>query len=197
MMNLELTTRWFVDFSHTCLQGQTRHVSLIEYKDFCVLISALPSIAIPAIYQQYGEIWSISPYLVRMWENTDQKNSVFGHFSSSASFSYVLDFTLLSTISSRKQSSGWVFYSMISNRSLYNWCISEKTKIYELMCAYQGVRNVRFLENLACFVFLLPPFWDSPFCLLPTVSSKGFFIMVLCHLCLIVEGPGVPVIRGS
>ena len=30
-------------------------------------------------------------------------------------------------------------------------------------CAYQGVRNVRFLENLACFVFLKQPFWDSPF----------------------------------
>ena len=29
--------------------------------------------------------------------------------------------------------------------------------------AYQGLRNVRFSENLACFVFLLPPFWDSPF----------------------------------
>ena len=23
-----------------------------------------------------------------------------------------------------------------------------------------------FLENLACFVFLLPPFWDSRFCLI-------------------------------
>ena len=29
--------------------------------------------------------------------------------------------------------------------------------------AYQGVRNVRFSENLAGFVFQLPPFWDSPF----------------------------------
>ena len=28
----------------------------------------------------------------------------------------------------------------------------------------QGVRNVCFLEKLACFVFLLPSFWDSPFC---------------------------------
>ena len=28
-------------------------------------------------------------------------------------------------------------------------------------------RNVRFLENLTCFVFLLKhPFWDSPFCLI-------------------------------
>ena len=32
-------------------------------------------------------------------------------------------------------------------------------------CAYQRV-NVHFLENLPCFVFLLPPFWDSSFCLI-------------------------------
>ena len=31
---------------------------------------------------------------------------------------------------------------------------------------YQGVRNVRFTENLPRFVFLKHPFWDSPFCLL-------------------------------
>ena len=31
------------------------------------------------------------------------------------------------------------------------------------MCAYQGVRNVCFSENLACFVFVKHPFWDSPF----------------------------------
>ena len=28
---------------------------------------------------------------------------------------------------------------------------------------HQGVKNVRFSENVACFVFLLPPFWDSTF----------------------------------
>ena len=33
-------------------------------------------------------------------------------------------------------------------------------------CTYQGVRNVRFSENLACFDFLLPLFWDSLFCLI-------------------------------
>ena len=32
-------------------------------------------------------------------------------------------------------------------------------------CA-QGVRNVRFSENLAYFVFFKHPFWDSPFCLI-------------------------------
>ena len=31
------------------------------------------------------------------------------------------------------------------------------------VCAYQGVRTVRFSENLACFVSLKHPFWDSPF----------------------------------
>ena len=33
-------------------------------------------------------------------------------------------------------------------------------------CTYQWVRNVRFLEHLACFVFLKRPFWGSPFCLI-------------------------------
>ena len=41
-----------------------------------------------------------------------------------------------------------------------------KTKIYFSRirirtCACQGVRNVSFSENLACFVFLEHPFWDS------------------------------------
>ena len=34
---------------------------------------------------------------------------------------------------------------------------------YARKCAYQGVTNVRFSEDLACFVFLLPPFGDLPF----------------------------------
>ena len=33
-------------------------------------------------------------------------------------------------------------------------------------CAYPGVRNVRFSENLACFDFFKHPFWDSHFCLI-------------------------------
>ena len=33
-------------------------------------------------------------------------------------------------------------------------------------CTYQGVRNVRFSENLVCFVFLEHLFWDLPFCLI-------------------------------
>ena len=32
------------------------------------------------IWTEYGEIWSISPYSVRMRENTDQKNSEYERF---------------------------------------------------------------------------------------------------------------------
>ena len=39
-------------------------------------------------------------------------------------------------------------------------------------CAYEGVRNVRFLENLSCFIFLKHPFWDSPFCLITDEVMK-------------------------
>ena len=33
------------------------------------------------ILTEYGETRSISPYSVQIWENTDQKNSEYGHFS--------------------------------------------------------------------------------------------------------------------
>ena len=40
-------------------------------------------------------------------------------------------------------------------------------------CAYQGVRNNRFSENLTCFVFLKHPFWDSPFFLITGEYNTG------------------------
>ena len=52
-------------------------------------------------------------------------------------------------------------------------------------CAYQGVRNVRFSENLACFVFLFPLSWDSRFCLITDEicffnnKSQNFFLNIL------------------
>ena len=41
-----------------------------------------------------------------------------------------------------------------------------RNNIMKQSCACQGVRYVRFSENLACIVFLKHPFWDSPFCLI-------------------------------
>ena len=32
------------------------------------------------IWTEYGDLLYISPYSVQMWENKDQKNSVFGQF---------------------------------------------------------------------------------------------------------------------
>ena len=43
---------------------------------------------------------------------------------------------------------------------------SEKRIFLAPWYAHVRVRNIRFLENLACFVFLKHPFWDSPFCLI-------------------------------
>ena len=48
-------------------------------------------------------------------------------------------------------------------------------------CAYQGVKNVRFSENLRCLVFLEHPFWDSPFCLITDgISMEKIYNITWC-----------------
>ena len=50
-------------------------------------------------------------------------------------------------------------------------------------CAYQGVRNVCFSENLLCFVFLKHSFRDPPFSLITDeVSFYNVFSTCLCSL---------------
>ena len=53
-------------------------------------------------------------------------------------------------------------------------------------CAYmhQGVRNVRFSENLACFVFLKNPFWYSPFCLIAAkfFTAKSYYFRKVLYV---------------
>ena len=44
--------------------------------------------AFSRIWTEYREIWRISLYWVRMWENMDQNNSEYGHFSRSVSHCY-------------------------------------------------------------------------------------------------------------
>ena len=48
-------------------------------------------------------------------------------------------------------------------------------------CPYQGIRNVRFSENLTCFVFLRHPFSDSPFHLITDERKKAVSIIFLSH----------------
>ena len=52
------------------------------------------------------------------------------------------------------------------------------TLIRTRTCAYQGVRNVRFLENMACFAFLKQQFWDSIFYL---ITDEFFFLSKLSN----------------
>ena len=47
-----------------------------QYPDFFL-------VCISPIWAKYGEIRNISPYLVQMRENMDQKNSEYGHFTRS------------------------------------------------------------------------------------------------------------------
>ena len=54
-------------------------------------------------------------------------------------------------------------------------------------CVYQGVKNVCFSENLACFVFLKHPFWDLPFWLITNnliwrINSTNSFLIKLAKL---------------
>ena len=55
------------------------------------------------------------------------------------------------------------------------------------ICAYQGVRNVRFLENLAYFVFLKYPFWNSPFCLIANNCTQGFKVSMKCKPVILIK----------
>ena len=69
----------------------------------------------------------------------------------------------------RYKAKGWISKRVFQENKARQ--IFPKTKIsYPLIstrtCAYQRVRNVRYSENLACFVFLKHPFWVSPFCLI-------------------------------
>ena len=56
--------------------------------------------------------------------------------------------------------------------------------------AYQGVRNFGFSENLACFVFLEDPFWDSPFYFITDDFNQ-------CHSELILMWPLHPLLMSS
>ena len=49
-------------------------------------------------------------------------------------------------------------------------------------CAYQRVRNVRFSQNLACFVFLKHPIIDSPFCHITDKIAVFYTAKVMSNL---------------
>ena len=72
---------------------------------------------------------------------------------------------------------------MFGKTNIFNHLIRTRT------CAYQGVRNVHFSENLASLVFLKHLFWNSAFCLinddLPVscICSKNYLESPLKRAC--------------
>ena len=68
-----------------------------------------------------------------------------------------------------------ISYLPIRTRQIFRKTNISYPLISTRTCAYQGVRNVCFSENLTCFVFLKHPFWDSHFCLI----NDEFFDAVL------------------
>ena len=71
--------------------------------------------------------------------------------------------------------------------------IFRKTNIYPLIRTrtYQGVRNVRFSENLACFVFLNTRFKIQPFALLPANSKLLFYLSCRYLWCWLLDHRGM------
>ena len=89
----------------------------------------------------------------------------------------------------RNEAKGWISKRVLqehkARQTVPNTNISSPL-IRTRTCAYQGVRNVRFSGNWACFVFLKYSFWDSPFCLITDellhVIFRNFDILrVLAH----------------
>ena len=83
----------------------------------------------------------------------------------------------------------WETLQKIANSSItrqkgqsQNGCFKKtkhaKTNIFypdmQTYVAYQGIKNVRFSENLTRFVFFKHPFWDSIFCLTTDKLTKFY-----------------------
>ena len=78
------------------------------------------------IRTEYGEIRSISPYLVQMRENADQNNSEYGNFSRSDNNTSFMSKELRKSI---------MFQSKLKND--FN-----KNRFYENWCKYNGQQNL-------------------------------------------------------
>ena len=73
------------------------------------------------IWTEYQEIWSISPYSVRIRENTEQKNFAYGHFSRSGTWT------------------NWTFKKIFNEYyvvSVYNAVFSKKCFSFRMFLSY-------------------------------------------------------------
>ena len=146
-----------------------------------------------------------------MQENTDQKDSEYGHFSRSV-FCEKCPATLLKKKLWRscfpanfvkflrtqflQNTSGELFWLLLSQVS--SWFVGNEAgggriskqvfkehKAHQMFrgtnISYPLIRTVRFSENLVCFVFFKHPFWDSSFCLITNELLVHLILSSLNH----------------
>ena len=87
----------------------------------------------------------------------------------------------------KKKPDAWNGFSQFSSQIFKKTNISYPL-IHTCTSAYQGVRNVFFLENLVCFVFLF--FYDSPFCLITGEFCSHIFKLSLRNYTRMRENKG-------
>ena len=168
-----------------------RHKQKIPYKNYLVILN-IQRISFENIstWQKHLSVfWSDFPCQYAIVEHT-KKTFINVHnmkidciFNDYLSLKNIIKLTILnrnsSVIRQKGESQNWCF------KETKHAKFSEKRTFVTPWCArtYQGVRNVRFSENLACFVFLKHPFWDSPFCLITDefYASKISFENFLTH----------------
>ena len=99
-----------------------------------------------------------------------------------AIFVILCEISSIPSICNKKK--GWISKRVFQEKKacqIFQKMIISYTMIHIRPFAYKGgVRNVPFLKNLACFVFLKHPLWDSPFCLI--TDQKHFWLLLFhCH----------------
>ena len=112
---------------YTCVanNNQNKDIWLLEKCPYLKLFWS----AFSRIRTEYGEILSISPYSIRMRENTDQKNSEYGHFSRSVRRHLLIFFIRAvltwQTYKNMTVCSYHVMYAFQSDSALYS-CLNVK-----------------------------------------------------------------------
>ena len=79
---------------------------------------------------------------------------------------------------------GWISERIFQANEAHQIFRKKRTFLTLRYAHYQEVRNVRFLEKLAWFVSFKHPFWDSPSCLLPTISGLKIKVNITINFCL-------------
>ena len=160
MIHIFLVSRFYYRTMKTVLDSRKLSTLYFPFRLFTNLFWKIKFDEIPygrLLYQKKKFCWSFL-------EKTDDEDILVQRLPLYSQFQKLFLFV-------SNKSKGWISKRLFQQSKAHQ--IFRKTNIsYPLTCtrtcAYQGVRNVRFFENLACFVFLKHLFEIRPFALLPT-----------------------------